>query len=142
MMKPLRILNGFMVHETPKPELRELLDAWDVHYKDVDGNQKIKCFLPDHDDRNPSASVNLGEGLWSCFSCQKGGDSWTALMEVEHLDFRQATERGKTFGTSIVGNPRGSRRKFGEGMGYKPRFGVRNVPAVQARRRHFGPPQQ
>lgn len=34
----------------------------------------ISCPNPDHDDNNPSCSVNLVTGLWHCFSCNASGD--------------------------------------------------------------------
>jgi CHC2-type zinc finger protein len=34
----------------------------------------IRCPSPDHEDRNPSCSVNLGNGYFKCFSCPAKGD--------------------------------------------------------------------
>lgn len=33
----------------------------------------VPCPHPDHDDRNPSASINVTKKLWVCYSCGKGG---------------------------------------------------------------------
>lgn len=33
----------------------------------------IRCPEPDHVDRNPSASVNVRKGKWTCYSCGAGG---------------------------------------------------------------------
>lgn len=33
----------------------------------------VHCPDPDHDDRNPSASINVKKGLWICYSCGAGG---------------------------------------------------------------------
>lgn len=51
-------------------------------------NSKATC--PFHEDRNPSASVNLDEGLWQCFSCARAGDVYTLIQEQLGGDFEQA----------------------------------------------------
>lgn len=33
----------------------------------------VACPHPDHDDRNPSASVNVVKKVWVCYSCGRGG---------------------------------------------------------------------
>lgn len=38
---------------------------------------QFRCPLPDHADHNPSASLNKYTGLWTCFSCEAGGDIYT-----------------------------------------------------------------
>ena len=52
------------------------------------GQKSIHC--PVHDDRNASATVNTGLGLWSCFACQKGGDAYTLIMERDEIGFTDA----------------------------------------------------
>src|SRR5437764_15472303 len=32
-----------------------------------------RCPLPGHDDRTPSFRLNLAEGWWRCFGCDRGG---------------------------------------------------------------------
>lgn len=41
----------------------------------------ISCPNPDHDDTNPSCSVNISTGLFHCFSCNFSGD----LLTLGHL---------------------------------------------------------
>ena len=43
--------------------------------------QKIVC--PFHEDANPSMLVNLKEGNWFCFGCQRSGD---ALQFVKNME--------------------------------------------------------
>lgn len=38
------------------------------------GEARIKCPLPDHQDKHPSCNVNLTTGLWYCHSCGVGGN--------------------------------------------------------------------
>lgn len=33
----------------------------------------VSCPHPDHDDRNPSAAINVRKKLWTCYSCGRGG---------------------------------------------------------------------
>lgn len=39
----------------------------------------VRCPDPDHDDRNPSAAINVVKGLWTCYACGAGGDTATLL---------------------------------------------------------------
>ena len=41
--------------------------------------RRIRC--PFHDDKTPSANVNMQSGLWSCHTCDKGGSPIDFLME-------------------------------------------------------------
>lgn len=33
----------------------------------------VSCPHPDHEDRNPSAAINVRKRLWTCYSCGRGG---------------------------------------------------------------------
>ena len=33
----------------------------------------VSCPHPDHEDRNPSAAINVRKKLWTCYSCGRGG---------------------------------------------------------------------
>jgi len=48
----------------------------------------IRCVL--HEDTRPSMSVNCNSGLWHCFSCDEGGDSWSLIMRKEGCTFPEA----------------------------------------------------
>lgn len=47
---------------------------------------------PFHDDRNPSMHVNPEIGLFKCFSCGKGGNVITFMMEFHRLTFQEAVK--------------------------------------------------
>ena len=49
--------------------------------------RRIRC--PFHDDRTPSANVNMESGLWNCHTCDKGGSPIDFLMD-KGLDFKGA----------------------------------------------------
>ncbi len=55
------------------------------------GNKSIgKC--PFHDDHNPSFVVYPETSSFYCFGCQKSGDIFRFVMEIEKLTFKQAVE--------------------------------------------------
>lgn len=47
---------------------------------------------PFHAERSPSFNVRESTGRYKCFGCDKGGDVFTFIQEIEHLDFPSAVE--------------------------------------------------
>ena len=47
---------------------------------------------PFHEERTGSFSVSPGKNLFHCFSCNRGGDAITFIMEKENLSFMEAIE--------------------------------------------------
>ena len=45
---------------------------------------------PFHSERTGSFAVTTGKNLFHCFSCNRGGDGITFIMEKENLNFQQA----------------------------------------------------
>lgn len=53
---------------------------------------RIKC--PIHGGDNPtSLQIDHNKNLWHCYSCQKGGDGITYLMELNGIDFKTAVKQ-------------------------------------------------
>ncbi len=52
-----------------------------------------KALCPFHNEKTPSFMVNTEKNFWYCFGCQKGGDIFSFVMEMEGLEFREALER-------------------------------------------------
>jgi DNA primase catalytic core len=60
-----------------------------VSLKPRGGNMWGLC--PFHDEKTPSFSVNPAKGIYWCFgACQKGGNAIKFIMEIEHLNYREA----------------------------------------------------
>jgi len=77
-------------------EIRRRIDIVDLVSEYVSlrkqGNSYVgRC--PFHDDRNPSFHVTPENGLFYCFGCGAGGDVFSFVMRIAHLDFPQAVER-------------------------------------------------
>jgi DNA primase len=49
------------------------------------GWQSVRCINPNHDDRHPSASVNLELDRYNCHSCGLSGDVVDVVWELEGL---------------------------------------------------------
>jgi hypothetical protein len=78
------------IRESAK-ELRERVDLLDVagRYTKLrkNGDEYMgKCPLHASND-GENFEVNTTKQLWHCFSCQKGGDVFKLVMEVEKMDF-------------------------------------------------------
>lgn len=50
-------------------------------------------FCPFHDERTPSFSVTEEKKIFHCFSCGKGGNVFSFLMEVEGISFVEAVQK-------------------------------------------------
>ncbi len=53
----------------------------------------FKALCPFHNEKTPSFMVNPERNFWYCFGCQKGGDIFSFVQEMEGLEFREALER-------------------------------------------------
>ena len=51
-----------------------------------------KAPCPFHQERTPSFVVNEERNMWHCFGCNKGGDAFAFVMEIENMNFREALE--------------------------------------------------
>lgn len=53
---------------------------------------KFKGLCPFHDDSRPSFDVDPRWQNYRCWACQKSGDVFTFIQEIERVDFREALE--------------------------------------------------
>lgn len=69
--------------------LEAILERYDVRFRHTaTGNQKVRCLNAaghPNGDRNPSASISLGRGLYHCFACGLSGDGYDLMYELEGM---------------------------------------------------------
>lgn len=113
--------------QSPEVSLEAVLDRYDIPLK-----RKIRCFVPDHDDRIASCSVDLAKNQWFCHACGNGGGPIQALMVLEGLEYAAAVDYAAANGLGgsdpAVRRERGLLRRVPAGTGYKPKY-RRHVPA-------------
>lgn len=57
------------------------------------GGKNYFGLCPFHQEKTPSFSVHPDRQIFHCFGCGKGGNVYTFLMEVEHIEFPDAVRR-------------------------------------------------
>ncbi|MEO5666910.1 MAG: DNA primase [Bdellovibrionota bacterium] len=78
-----------------KEEIKDRVDLSQVvskHAKLVktSGGYKACCPLPGHSEKSPSFNIDRRKNLYYCYGCQRGGDVFKFLDEVEGLSFMEA----------------------------------------------------
>jgi len=100
-----------MKENTPADGVKHSVNLADlIRSKGVSLKKVGRTFVglcPFHKDRKPSFTVDPAKSLWHCFGCNRGGDVFTFLQELEGLSFRQAlgelSGAGKGGGNSNTG---------------------------------------
>jgi DNA primase len=77
-----------------KDQVKQKLDVAEVIGEYVTlkpaGSGSFKGVCPFHAERTPSFHVSRERQIWKCFGCDKGGDIFTFVMEMEGLSFIEA----------------------------------------------------
>ncbi|MFA6018339.1 MAG: DNA primase [Patescibacteria group bacterium] len=78
----------------PKDEIKEKLDVAEVLGDYIQlkpaGTGSLKALCPFHTERTPSFHVSRERQSWHCFGCDKGGDIFSFVMEMDGLTFPEA----------------------------------------------------
>lgn len=81
---------------SPAQEVKERLSILDVvsSYIKLDkagAHYKARC--PFHNEKTASFIVSPARGTYHCFGCNKGGDIFSFVEDIEGIDFREALEK-------------------------------------------------
>lgn len=74
-------------------EIRSASDIVDIVRDYVQLKRRGSNFVglcPFHNEKTPSFTVNPGMGIFKCFGCQKGGNVFQFVMELESVSFPEA----------------------------------------------------
>ena len=74
-------------------EIKDRLDLVDLvseHLRLQKAGRDLKGLCPFHQEKTPSLYVSPEKQLWHCYGCQKGGDHFTFIQGIEHVDFKGA----------------------------------------------------
>jgi len=74
-------------------EIKDRLDLVDLvseHLRLQKAGRDLKGLCPFHQEKTPSFYVSPEKQLWHCYGCQKGGDHFTFIQDIEHVDFKGA----------------------------------------------------
>lgn len=78
----------------------------------IPSGRYFKARCPFHHEKTPSFIVTPDRGTFHCFGCQKGGDVFTFVQEIEGVDFKEALVRlAEKAGIDVSKSPEYSKEK-------------------------------
>ena len=80
-------------------DVKELFEEYGIKRIRQKGNELQFC-CPFHDDRNPSASLNIELGIYNCFSCGARGTLVDFIAQMEGISFVEAKTKAAVRGIS------------------------------------------
>ena len=85
-----------MIPDEVKDQIRDKADIVAVigqHVQLKKAGRNWKGLCPFHGEKTPSFNVHPDRGTFYCFGCQKKGDVFTFIMEIEGKGFLEAAEQ-------------------------------------------------
>ena len=94
----------------PKEEIRQRIDIADLISEYLTtkpaGSGSFKALCPFHNEKSPSFYISRDKQIWHCFGCDKGGDIFSFVMEMDGMDFPTALQfLGKKAGVKVDSKP-------------------------------------
>ncbi len=101
----------------PKEEIRQRIDIADLiaEYLTLKpaGSGSFKALCPFHNEKTPSFHISRDKQIWHCFGCDKGGDLFAFVMEMDGMDFPSALRfLGKKAGVEVELKPRRGQNEY------------------------------
>ena len=93
---------GGFLNEFEKDDLKKKIDIiWLLnhfgYYPEKKGkNYVLRCIFPDHEDKNPSFTIDREGGRYHCFGCHETGDIFNVVQVIKGCDFKESLKYLKT----------------------------------------------